>query len=203
MADFIVTRKSRLENLDLPVSFPNDFRKIVNALISEALKLDYSTFDDDSLQAVKNYIKELNDNYPEFKENIQPEDYIIKERIFRCAAQLAYFAVRGYRYNQGYLLDILSVILKNDWFADQGPMFKEIMKISDLSYYEIDNKTRFIKNHLFEQMKEDFEVVEFDNTHAFFSDPAEKAKHQKMRSKLLKDRDFDKKMKKSFIRRAV
>jgi hypothetical protein len=119
MADFIVTRKSRLENLDLPVSFPNDFRKIVNAQTNEALKLDYSTFNEDSLQAVKNYIKELNDSYPKLKEDIQPEDYTIKERIFRCGAQLAYFAIRNYRHNQGHLLDILSVILKNDWFADQ------------------------------------------------------------------------------------
>ncbi|MHA1911205.1 MAG: zinc ribbon domain-containing protein [Candidatus Kariarchaeaceae archaeon] len=203
MADFIVTRKSRLEKLDLPVSFPSDFRKIVNTLISEALKLDYSTFDDDSLQAVKTFIKELNDNYPEFKEDLQPEEYTIKERIFRCGAQLAYFAVRGYRHNQGHLLDILSVILKNDWFADQGPMFKEITKINDLGYYEIDNKARFIKNYLIEQMKEEFELIKFDNTHTFFSDPAEKAKHQKMKLKLLKDRDFDKKMKKSFIRRVV
>jgi IS605 OrfB family transposase len=203
MADFIVTRKLRLEKLDLPVSFPNDFRKIVNAQINKALMLDYSTFDDDSLQAVKTFIKGLNDNFPDLKENLQPEDYIIKERIFRCAAQLAYFAVRSYRLNQGHLLDILSVILKNNWFADQGLMFKKIMSISGLGYYELDNKTRFIKNHLIEQMKEEFEAIKFDNTHAFFSDPAEKAKHRKMRLKLLKDKDFDKKMKKSFIRRAV
>ena len=149
MADFIVTRKSRLENLDLPVSFPNDFRKIVNALTSEALKLDYSTFDEDSLQAVKTFIKELNDNYPRFKEDLQPKDYTIKERIVRCGAQLAYFAVRNYRLNQRYLLDILSVILKNNWFTAKDLMFKEIIGITDLSYYEIDNKTRFIKNHLF------------------------------------------------------
>ncbi|MHA1911557.1 MAG: zinc ribbon domain-containing protein [Candidatus Kariarchaeaceae archaeon] len=203
MADFIVTRKSRLEKLDLPVSFPNDFRKIVNTLINKALKLDYSTFDDDSLQAVKTFIKALNDNYPKLKENLQPEDYTIKERIFRCGAQLVYFAVRGYRLNQGHLLDILSVILKNNWFADKGTMFKEIMKITNLNYYEIDNKTRFIKNHLVKQMKEDFEIIKFDNTHAFFLDLVEKKEHQKMRLKLLKDKDFDKKMKKSFIRRAV
>ncbi|MHA1910893.1 MAG: zinc ribbon domain-containing protein [Candidatus Kariarchaeaceae archaeon] len=203
MTDFIVTRKTRLENLDLPVSFPNDFRKIVNAQINEALKLDYSTFNDDSLQAVKTFIKELNDSNPKFKESLQPEDYTIKERIFRCGAQPAYFAIRNYRLNQGHLLDILSVILKNNWFTDQGSTFKEIMKITDLSYYEIDNKTRFIKNHLIELIKEKFEAIKFDNTHAFFSDLQVKKKHQKMRSKLLKDKDFDEKMKKSFIRRAV
>lgn len=148
MADVVVSRKFRLTNLNLVHEF-DIFRDTVNDQIRQGLQLPYSQFENKSLISVKKYYK-----------NIYNAVNVLKERAHRCAAQYAYFSIKQYRENQTHLIEIIDQMLQKGFFSS---IHSSLLKNTDLSYYEIENKIKFIQNLLLDQQEIDLCV--FHNNH--------------------------------------
>ena len=178
MVDVVVSRKFRLRDLNLAPEF-DIFRDTVNDQILQGLQLPYTQFDNKSLISVKKYYM-----------NINNADNALKERVHRCAAQYSYFAVKQYRENQEHLLAIIDQMLNNGFFSST-----HVLKNTDLGYYEIDNKIKFIHNQLLEKQKIDLSI--------FYNDHSEEMNYRKTVQQRLSDGKYLKSVLKSFKYRVI
>ena len=154
MVDVVVTRKFRLDNLNISEDLLI-FRDLVNKQIMQGLQLPYDVFDNKSLISVKRFYTQVNNC-----------SCGLRERVHRCGAQYSYFAVREYRRNQENFIEIIDILIKNGFFRDNS---KEILEKTDLSVFEIGNKIAFIRN----QMLNEFDHIDLNK---FYNDSIELAK---------------------------
>ncbi len=184
MAQVLITRKFRLDNLNIPGidDLFVQYRDLVNKQINLGLQLPSSVFDNDSLVSVKKFYRQL-----------PKQQCDLKERVHRCGSQLSYFAVKEYRRNQRNLIEIINIQLRNGFFYNSN---KEILENTDLSYFEIDNKLNFINNKLIDRLKG-------PDLQLFFTDGKEQKKYQLLVNNKLNDNKFIVDTLKSFKQRAV
>lgn len=180
MVDVVVSRKFRLDNLNLTQEF-DIFKDTVNDQICQGLQLPYTQFDNKSLISVKKYYKKISNSVN-----------ALKERAHRCAAQYSYFSVKQYRANQKYLLQIIDQMLDNGFFSN---IHTPMLKTTDLSYYEIDNKIKFISNLLLDNQKIDLSV--------FHNDSTEEMNYRNKIQQKLSDHKYMESIIKSFKMRAI
>ncbi len=95
MAQVVVTRRFRLNDLKFDDDLFVQYRAMVNDQIQQGIQLPYAVFERDSLVAVKKFYRQLS-KYP----------CDLRERVHRCGSQYSYCALRGYRRNQKNLTEI-------------------------------------------------------------------------------------------------
>jgi IS605 OrfB family transposase len=180
MADVVVSRKFRLRNLNLAQEF-DIFRDTVNDQIRQGLQLPSSQFENKSLISVKKFYK-----------NISNPVNTLKERAHRCAAQYSYFSVKQYRENQEQLKQIIDLMLKKGFFSD---IHRTVLLSTDLSYYEIENRIKFIQNLLLGGQQIDLSI--------FHNDLSEEMNYRKVVQHKLSDNKYMKLILKSFKYRVI
>ena len=76
MAQVVITRRFRLNDLQIDNELFVQYKNLVNDQIKQGLHLPYSVFDRDTLVSVKKFYRQL-EKYP----------CELKERVHRCGAQ--------------------------------------------------------------------------------------------------------------------
>jgi len=181
MVTAIDTRTFGLKDLDIDPEIRTGYIDTVNYYIKEGILLDYHFFERDSLKSVKTFFDQI--------EKCQCE---LKDRIHRCAAQTAYFAIQGYRRNQQNLILMIDDIRTHGWFNSE----LKTKLAGVIPYYEIDNKLGFLKNQFLPHLQD----LQFD-LNKFNKNKTEQKKYESLINKTFKKTMI--KLEKSFIRREI
>ncbi|MFX0091608.1 MAG: zinc ribbon domain-containing protein [Candidatus Hodarchaeota archaeon] len=153
------------------------FAKAVNVLIRRGIMRSKRLFTNDSLQAVKRFYDVLS-NDQVVKQLFG--NLVLQSRVQRCAAQYAYFAIREYKQRQQDIQMLVPVLAKElrqkGLCSIQGDSFpsNSLLKIcwqrlrqdkdstDDISWYELINLLRHIRNLLYRIIKTRLEEQEGD-----------------------------------------
>jgi transposase len=118
----IITRKFGLRPAELGVNLTLDtfskFEKVVNTMIKVGIKLDEEYYQKNGLTAVKRFYDRVRVT-PQLS---KIKDCGLRERVFRCASQYAYFSTKEYK-TRGKLVSILADLINSE--SDLSFLFKK------------------------------------------------------------------------------